>query len=268
MRNRYTHLASLALAAAATLALAVPASALPVINGVVTSPRVFNDCGLSTLNINNSWPGMISIHDVIDPACVGGANLHTWSYSTDLVNKAEFQNGDHFQHGADLVINGTGNSGEAGLRISPWWSPDVDGRFNVRIPDGEIAVFGGRLPFYSFTAAHGLSYVKGTTIRLDMIYWPNGNSQFSAGAIEYRVGYNSNTYSSGLIHFDQGNPGEDPPHGLWGILTPAYVGGYMQIPVAPNPGLGIEAVFTNFTMTQTPTEAKSTSWGRIKQLYR
>ena len=55
---------------------------------------------------------------------------------------------------ADVTLSGTGD-GEAGLQISPWWSPNVDGRFNVRTPDGEVACFGGRLPFYSFTGDQG-----------------------------------------------------------------------------------------------------------------
>ncbi len=68
---------------------------------------------------------------------------------------------------ADLQITGLGQ-GEAGLRCSPWWSPNVDGRFNVRVGDGEIAVFGGRLPFYSFTGSHGINYVRGDVIHLEI----------------------------------------------------------------------------------------------------
>jgi len=41
-------------------------------------------------------------------------------------------------------------------------------------------------------------------------------------------------YSSGALAFDQGNPAEDPPHGLWGLLTPFGVGGYFQ-PQVGNP---------------------------------
>jgi len=62
---------------------------------------------------------------------------------------------------------GTGN-GEIGLRLSPWWSPDVDGVFMLNTASGEIACFGGRLPFYSFTGNHGQTYVKGTSVTLSI----------------------------------------------------------------------------------------------------
>ena len=76
-----------------------------------------------------------------------------------------FANNGGFRFSADLTISGDGE-GEAGLQISPWWSQLVDGVFNVRTTDGEIACFGGRLPFYSFTGSHGVTYVKGTTVRI------------------------------------------------------------------------------------------------------
>ena len=266
MRIRYHRPASM-LAFAAVLALASPALALPVINGVSLNTRIFNDCPGSVLTTNNSYPGSITISDQ-NAGCFGFANLHTWSYSTDLANPAEFVNGDHFLHAATVTITGTGH-GEAGLRISPWWSPLVDGRFNVRTTDGEIAVFGGRLPFFSFTGAFGLNYVKGNPIRLEMIYWPNGNSASLPGAIQYRLNYLGNDYASPLIHFDEANPAEDPPHGLWGILTPAYVGGYVQFLLGPSGPTGdLTAVWNDVTITQTPTSATPSSWGRIKSLYK
>jgi hypothetical protein len=263
MRIRYPSV----LAFVAALALASPAAALPVINGVSINTRIFNDCPGSILATNNNYPASITISDQ-NVGCIGFANLHTWSYSTDLVNPAEFANSDHFQHSATLTITGTGQ-GEAGLRISPWWSPHVDGRFNVRTTDGEIAVFGGRLPFFSFTGAFGLNYAKGNPIRLDMIYWPNGNSAALPASIQYRLNYLGNDYASPLIHFDMGNPGEDPPHGLWGILNPAYVGGYVQFLVGQSGATGdLTAQWDGVTITQTPTNAKPSSWGRIKSLYK
>ena len=92
--------------------------------------------------------------------------------------------------------------GEAGLQISPWWSQDVDGRLNVRTTDGEIACFGGRLPFYNFTASHGINYTKGNTIHVEIRYEPNGLSQADPGTIQYTVGYLGQTYSSGVLAFE------------------------------------------------------------------
>src|SRR5206468_11471531 len=34
--------------------------------------------------------------------------------------------------------------------------------------------------------------------------------------------------SSGPLPFDQGSPADDPPHGLWGELVPAYAGGFFM----------------------------------------
>jgi hypothetical protein len=92
-----------------------------------------------------------------------------------------------------------------------------------------VAAFGGRLPFYNFTANHGVTYAAGTTIHQRMIYQPNGLSQGSPGTIEYIYTDASGTYSSGPLAFDEGNPNEDPPYGLWGILNDARVGGMVQV---------------------------------------
>ena len=98
----------------------------------------------------------------------------------------------------------------------------------MRSTDGEIACFGGRLPFFSFTGAFGLHYAKGNTIHLETIYEPHSLNSGAPGTIEYRVSYLGNDYTSGVLPFDQGNASEDPPHGLWGILNDARVGGHFE----------------------------------------
>ena len=110
---------------------ATTASATPVPNSAVLHLRVFNDCPISVLNTTNAFPGLIQIDDQnqLPPFCAGFANLHTWRFSTDGVNSIQFLNGDAFQYSATLVLNG---AGEAGLSMSPWFSEDVDGQFNVR----------------------------------------------------------------------------------------------------------------------------------------
>jgi len=201
-------------------------AATPNPNNAVVKTRIFNDCPFTTINVVNNYPSLVSIEDV-GLACSGFANLHNWSFSEDGTNAARFDNNSDFRFSADLVLDGSGN-GEAGLRISPWWSQDVDGRFNVRTPDGEIACFGGRLPFYTFTGAYGLHYAKGNPIHLEMIYKPNGLSSTSPATIEYNLTYLGTTYGSGPLNFDMANPAEDPPHGLWGMLNNGRAGGYVQ----------------------------------------
>ena len=58
-------------------------------------------------------------------------------------------------------------------------------RFNFRTTDGEIAVFGGRLPFYSFTGSQGITYTKGDTVRVGVIYDPHSLSMADPATIQY-----------------------------------------------------------------------------------
>jgi hypothetical protein len=252
----------------ASLALAGAVAAGPAINGAAVLERVFNDCPGSMLTTTNLYPASITITDV-NPNCPGFANLHMWRLSEDGgMTPALFLNGDGFSVRADLVISGTGQA-EAGLQVSPWWT-NVDGRLNVRTTDGEIAAFGGRLPFYSFSGApHNLSYVKGNPIGLEIIYIPNGLSMGDPGTIEYKVTYNAVTYSSGVIPFDQGNPAEDPPYGLWGILNNAGVGGHLQFFVGQSgAGNGITADWRSIAYTPHIVGVQQGSWSQVKGLYR
>lgn len=219
------------------------ASATPNPNSAVVKTRIFNNCPTTTLNVVNNYPSLISIEDQ-NLSCFGFANRHAWTLSTDGVDGAVFDNNSDFRLSADLVLSGTGE-GEAGLRISPWWSKDVDGTFMVNT-GGEIAIFGGRLPFYTFTGNYGLHYTKGDLIHLAVTYKPNGLSSASPATIEYEVTYNGSNYSSGVLPFDEANPAEDPPHGLWGMLNDGRVGGYDQNYLDPaNPGENLKASFTN-----------------------
>lgn len=213
------------------------ASATPIVNAAVIHTRVFNDAPSSAVTTSNLYPGLISISDTMAPPFSGFANRHNFHLSDNGgASDAVFLNSDAFRFESNVTITGNALS-EGGLNISPWFSQQVDGVFAV-IPanGGEIAAFGGRLPFYSFTNVHGLHYTLGSTVRMGVIYSPNGLSMASPGTIEYLYTDGSGTYSSGAIPFDQGNPLEDPPFGLWGILNDARVGGYYQPQVNGGPG--------------------------------
>jgi hypothetical protein len=222
-RIRYYVAAALAIAAFASVASI--ASATPSVNGAVLALRVFNDCPSSTVTSNNNYPSLINVTDSnID--CLGFANRHCWDFSSDGgATTTQLANNDQFSFCATLVLDGTGG-GEAGLSLQPWWAQYTDGQFMCNSKTGEIACFGGRLPFYSFTVNQGLTYVKGTAITLSMDYKTNSLSSASPATITYNITYNSNNYTSGPLAFDEGNTAEDPPHGLWGCLTPAWAGGY------------------------------------------
>jgi hypothetical protein len=242
------------------------ASAAPNPNSAVVVPRIFNDCPGSTLSITNNYPTCIIIDDQ-NVGCVGFANLHAWRFSEDGANPRVFNNGDSFRFAADVTISGTGNA-EAGLQIAPWWS-QADGRLNVRTSDGEIACFGGRLPFYSFTATDGLHYVKGETVHLEIVYHANGLSEASPGTIEYKVTIDGVEHSSGVKAFDEGNPAEDPPYGLWGILNEARVGGHFQFFVNDSGPDGQSVVqWCNIEFEALPLAVHPRTWGSVKSLFR
>ncbi len=224
----------------------------PTPNSAVLHTRVYNDCPTSTLTTVNNYPSEVSFDDQ-NVDCFGFANLHTWHLSTDGVNPAVFDNPAAYRLAADLVMDGTGH-GEGGLRVSPWYSHESDGLFNVRTTDGEIACFGGRLPFYSFTGAYGLHYVKGNTIHLQVIYNPHGVAPGKPATIEYQVGYLGIDYTSGPLPFDQGNEAEDMTdgRGQWGELNDARVGGSFKAFLGQGNPVGIKATFTNIDFETTP----------------
>ncbi len=216
---------------AMVLAFGAAALATPVIDSAVINDRVFNDDADSVFTAVNNYATYISLQDAeLDGDGEGSewANLHNFRLSSNGgISPAVFNNDDPFEFHADVTVSGTAVT-EGGLSVSPWWSQDVDGRFHLRTSDGEIACFGGRLPFYSFTADQSLTYTPGTTVRLGVVYRPNGLSEADPATIEYL--YNDGTqYTSGPLAFDQGNPDEDPPYGLWGMLNDARVGGFGQM---------------------------------------
>jgi hypothetical protein len=250
-----------------SVALVGAAFATPAPNSANLALRIFNDCPLSTLTTVNAYPASISIDDAMHAACVGFANLHSWSYSEDGgATPSLFVNGSNFVACAYFKIEGQG-TGEGGLRFGPWWAPLVDGRFMANATTGEIACFGGRLPFYSFTGNHGITYVKGTTVFMQITYMANGLSSVSPATIQYRYVDGSGTYDSPVLPYDEGNLGEDPPHGLWGCLHDAMVGGYFQ-PRA-NTGASLTATWEEICFTNNDVvPALPSTWGRIKTLYR
>lgn len=248
--------------AAASMALATVTPTTAVVN-----ERVFNDCPISTLTVDNSYP-MISITDVKNFCGLGWANRHNWRFSLDGVTNQLFANGDGLRVSATMTISGTGQC-EAGLQISPWWSQNVDGMFNVRSTDGEIACFGGRLPFYSFTGDQGVTYTKGNPIYMEMTYLPNGLSAANPATIEYKITYLGLTYASGPLGFDEGNPAE--PFGTWGMLDNAAAGGHLQFFLqegAADAGINVTWDAISFEDLGGPVAIEDSSWGSVKALFR
>lgn len=261
----YQRKALVVLCLVGAFAVTAVASAAPAINSIVFNTRVFNDDPGSTLSVSDNYGAGTAV--INETNITGGnfANLHNWKLSVDNIDPAQFQNGDSFAFSFDMMVSGAGQ-GESGLHVSPWWSPDVDGRINVRTTDGEIAAFGGRLPFYSFTANHGISYTKGEVISLGVIYQANSLSMADPATIQYFVSLGGNDYTSGPLAFDQGNPAEDPPHGLWGMLSPTEVGAFQQTFI--NEGASLRTDWSNISFVPEPATLALVLLGGVAVLRR
>lgn len=249
------------------IAAASVALATTVPSGAIVNERVFNDCPISTLTVSNAYPN-ISIMDAKNNCGAGWANRHNWRFSDDGSTNRLFANSDAFRVSATMTISGTGEC-EAGLQISPWWSPNVDGVLNVRTTDGEIACFGGRLPFYSFTGTDGVTYAKGEAIYLEMTYLPNGLTELDPATIEYTIVYMGSTYSSGPLGFDEGNPAE--PFGTWGMLDSATSGGHLQFFLqegAVDADINVDWNSINFEDLGGVVATQESSWGNVKAMFR
>lgn len=253
------------------------ASAVPGVNSAIINTRIFNDCPSSALTTNNAYPASIYISDSADPDCGNDpvvnpnpfANLHNWRFSEDGSNAALFMNSDLFRFSTDLVIDGPGQC-ESGAQISPWWSQNVEGRLNVRTTDGEIAMFGGFLPFFSFSANYGIFYQKGQTIHIEFNYDPHSNTQLDPATLECKVTYGGNLYTSGILPFNNNNQSDPPQYGFFGIANDAQAGGHIQCLWQPGQYQEIHATWSNieFSPDAKPTPAETASWGRIKTMYR
>ena len=214
---------NLLIAAIALAAVTAGAMATPVITDAIVNTRIWNDDPASVITVTNDYPTAITVDEQYSGS--GGWGMrHNFRLSENGSTAAVFMNDSQFSLSADLTIQSDG-AVEAGLNISPWWSQDVDGVFMVK--DTEIAIFGGRLPFYSFTANHPVDYELGDTVTLGVMYDPRGLSEENPAAIEYTYTQDGVTYSSGWLNFDMGNESEADPYGLWGMLNDARVGGYI-----------------------------------------
>jgi hypothetical protein len=247
------------------LVIAGTAAATDVPTDAAVFLRVFNDCPFSIVSSSNNYPTLIEIEDVkANCGTAGWANRHAWRFSQDGSTAQQFLNLNGFRFSAYVTISGTGEA-EAGIGISPWWSPLVDGVFMLNTVSGEIACFGGRLPFYSFTNTDGLTYAKGTTVHIEIGYRPNGLSEEDPATIEYTL----DGVSSGELGFDMGNPEE--PYGVWGILDNATAGGWFQFLLQQgDEDAGVLVQWENITFEDLgdAVAVESGTWSSVKSLFR
>jgi len=274
-RIGYLSLAAFALAFGLT---AVASAQTPNPNGAFIIMPYWNNCPVSTQTTTNAYPAHVDMSDV-DPFSFAGTNKHLWKFSEDGgATQGVFHNASNYYFCADVTISGNAPENlEGGLNISPWWS-DGDGQFMINPNNGEIAVFGGRLPFAS-NHAPGYppgywpqpDYVNGATVNMGMQYLAGPVDPTISGipaTVTYYTVNGGTPYQFGPLAFDMGNAGENPPHGLWGSLEPTSVGGYFQVRHGVVPTAGY-ITWANICYTNLqPTPTSTSTWGSLKALYR
>lgn len=278
-RIRYNSLALAIVAICTVIAMGSGlAHATPAINAAKDSVRCFNDCPVTTLNAPPpAYPGVVHFdeHDLI---CGGGQNLHIFNLSSDGgVSSALFNNKDSFTLSATVTLRQlSGNvQTEGGLRVCPWWDSVANGFFNIRLPDGEIACFGGVLPFFTFTGAFGVRAQNGVPIRETIIYNPHCNTAADPATIEYIIDLPAGHFTSGPLPFGNCTAGEEA-HGCYGIMDNARVGGRFQNdmfafggdPLANNSIDYNDFIYTIGQAPDCPVPTKVQTWGSIKGTYR
>lgn len=218
------------------LAFGVASFASAQVNSVKIHERVFNDDSDSVLVTTNSYPSMVKFDETkLDGDGMGSefANRHAFFFSadngaTDLVHSID----TFFDVKMDVSLSGFAGSGqEAGILFS---SPTTgDGQFIVK-STGEIAAFGGGLPFHQF-AAPGSAVPS--SITLGLRYFMEG-------------GVRKVTYTAGLDTFT----GEIS--NVEGGVVDGVIGGYAQFGIlAANPDNFGMATFSNLQYQAVPEPA-------------
>ncbi len=238
------------------LAAGMAAADPTTINGVVVQTRVFNDFGNSTLNVTNNFPASVQIQEGpfgVPTSQTPFANKHRARLSNDGgATPYAFQNQEGWDMRVDfrLAADANGNPKEGALEIlvplvnnddpqNP--IPYVDeGRFLVK-SNGEVAIFGGTMPFHSF----GFSYTPGTTVELRMIYTPGDGVINSGQQATIQYGFNgqlSPVYMWGDSRTDGFTDGtnlayvlQNSPIGGLG-MNQTVVGEWSNFRIVPAPG--------------------------------
>jgi len=164
--------------AAIALSGAVASGAITDVDSVLIEERIWNDFPDSTLVSTDNYPSSV----VIDESAFGSggwANKHVaWLSSDGGATKHMLANAEDFAISVDVKLEAaaTAPRKEVGFRFDTFGG---EGLVNIT-SDGEVAAFGGPLPFHSFGAS---AYTLGTTVTLGVVYVaPAGGSP---GTIEY-----------------------------------------------------------------------------------
>lgn len=191
------------------------AAQINTINSYKVETRNFNDLPTSTLNVTNSYSNVRFEESFPFPTAGGFANRHFAHFSNDGgVSKYQFNGTDSFEISFNVRLNagytdtdptgGYAARKEAGLYVfnnafdnAP---PYIDeGRFGL-FNEGEVATFGGLMPFTGF----GLKYTQNTVAKMTLRYW---DDSFTGGAARLQVIFEdavNGVFDSGVKDFDPG----------------------------------------------------------------
>lgn len=220
----------------AALALGAASLASAQIDSVKIHERVFNDDSNSTLVTTNNYPSLIEFNETgLDGDGSGGefANRHTFMFSADGgANDFKFTNDTFFDVSMEVSLaGGAGSVKEAGFLLQTLGG---DGQFILKT-NGEIAAFGGPLPFHSFQPAGS---TVPDSIKLGMRYFMEGGVR----KITYTAGVD--TYTAEFTNLEQG------------IINNTTVGGYAQYPIVAGDATNFgDAKFANISYAPVPEPA-------------
>lgn len=149
------------------------------VNGVKIQERIFNDYPNSKLVTTNNFPSMVQFNES-NFGSGGFANRHAAYFSADSGATAkDFNYTDAFDFSFTLDLDATPAGGrEAGFHVN---SGGDYGFFGV-LPNGEIAAFGGSLPF--FTSGTGV-WTPGNEVQLRMVHKPGDGTAANPSVMDY-----------------------------------------------------------------------------------
>jgi hypothetical protein len=163
------------------------------INSVQIEERRFNDYPNSTLVTTNTFPSLVRF-DESEFGSGGFANQHVAWFSPDGgASHYNFARTDQFVMSVDITLDvgSTAPRKETGFRFDTFSAGEA---FFIVTSDGEVAAFGGMLPFYSF----GNVYTPGSVAQLSLIYTPDDDGDaFDGDASTFEYVYNG--MSSGAL---------------------------------------------------------------------
>ncbi len=159
--------------------LVIAGAANAQINGVKIQERIFNDFPNSKLTTTNNFPALVQFNET-NFGLGTFANRHAAYFSTDGgANAKDFNYGDAFDVSFTLDLDATpANGREAGFHVN---SGGDYGFFGV-LPNGEIAAFGGSLPFFS--AGAGV-WTPGAEVQLRLVHTPGDGTAANPSVMDY-----------------------------------------------------------------------------------